>query len=253
MSEPTSETGHRPHEPITEDTILRVDAALDKTQGHRGHAAEILGIEIKRFHNIVYLTPSLYAKWGKHEREVPAPTTASEIHREATLPPFSPEEVAVAEAMSRQEAIWAEGWEKMKFSEEKRSFLVNIQTTYGVHWKHMAQMFQGGVGYTATELLYQFNKIMALIQETYDNPAKFDRKMSNQWGDYVTKTAHEVRIELIDRALNIAEMFRKLNSDSEHAALISAQIEKLRVEGDKDVKKRKKARWAKPVTPVDGA
>lgn len=253
---PGSPTSHAPSQPVTEDLVQRVDAALEKTQGHRPHAAVILEMELKRLHNIVQNNPALHAKWGKHAREVPEPGITSEIHREATLPPIAPEDLALADAHQKQQALWDRGMDKLGFTAEKKEFLETIQSTHGQHWKQMASMFQGGVAYTATELLFQFNKINETIADTYENPDRYDRRMENQWGSYVTKTAHEVRMELTDRALSIAEMFRKLNSDSEHAILIAAQVEKLKVEGAQDVKKRKKAKWAAtPVTPkpADGA
>lgn len=248
MSETIPES-HRPSAPITEDQILRIDAALTKTMGHRAHAAEILGIEPKRLNNVIGSNEGLRAKWGKHVVEVPTSTDVSEMHRPAPVTPPDPD-AALVEAHAKESAVWAKGMEKLGFTEEKRDFLQAVQSHHGNHWKQMSQMFQGGVSYTATELLFQFNKINATIQETYDHPEKFNRTMENQWGSYFTKTAHEVRMELTDRALAIAEMFRKLNSDSERATLIAAQVEQLKVEQAQDVKKRKKAKWAAKPVPV---
>jgi hypothetical protein len=245
---PDTETP-RPREPVTDDLILRVDAALDKTQGHRGHAAILLGIETKRLNNIIGWTPPLRAKWGKHDREIPDSSDASEIHRDASIPPFTPEELALVEAQTAENKVWERGMQRLNFTPEKHEFLAAVMENHGTHWKHMAQMFQGGVSYTATELLFQFNKINSTIADTYDHPEKYDRKMENQWGVYVTKTAHEVRMELTDRALSIAEMFRKLNADSERALLITAQVEKLKVEHAEDVKRKKKSGWSKPASP----
>jgi len=235
----------RPYVPITNDLILRVDAALEKTQGHRNHAAILLGIEYRRFCNVVYTTPALRSKWGTHTKEVPSPSPATEMHRDPSIPPFNSEELALVESYTAESEVWERGLDKLKFTQEKRDFLEAVQANHGVHWKQMSQMFQGGVSYTATELLFQFSKINETIQETYDNPAKFDRKMENQWGSYVTKTAHEVRMELIDRALSISDMFRKLNSDSERATLIAAQVEKMKQDDATEVKARKTASWAK--------
>ena len=251
---PDEPVSHRPHQPITEDLILRVDAALDATQGHRAHAARLLGLEPRRFDNIVYTTPALKAKWGKHAREVPQPTLASEIHRPPGITPFSPEELAIAEAYEKESAAFDRGFDLLRFSPEKRDFIAAVQLHHGGHWKHMAQMFQGGVSYTATELLYQFNKLTETIEDTYAHPERYERRMENQWGPYVTKTAHEVRMELTDRALSIAEMFRKLNSDRERAQPIEAPVEKLRQvgSGDASAPKRKQAGFGhKNLKPVD--
>jgi hypothetical protein len=242
----------RPYVRITDDLILRIDAALEKTMGHRGHAAMLLGLETKRFSNVVYNTPALKAKWGSHVPEVPEVGPASEMHRDPAIPPFTPEETALVEAYSAECDVWSKGLTRLNFTAEKKAFLEAVQASHGSHWKQMSQMFQGGVSYTATELLFQFNKINSTIEDTYANPANYERRMENQWGTYVTKTAHEVRCELIDRALHIAEMFRKLNADSERATLISAQVEKLKFEELQDVKKRAKPGFgrAKPAVPV---
>lgn len=248
---PVPPVTYAPSQPVTEDLIQRIDAALDKTMGHRVHAATILGIDPKRLSNVVYNSPALRAKWGKHVKDVPEPGLVSEIHREATLSPFTPEEIAIANAQAKQTALWSKGMDQLGFTQDKKDFLEAVQNQHGQHWKQMAQMFQGGVSYTATELLYQFKKLNETIADTYENPEDYDRHMENQWGSYVTKTAHEVRMELTDRALSIAEMFRKLESDSERSTLIAAQVERLKVEGAQDVKKRKQAKWKqKPVAPI---
>lgn len=237
----------RPQTAVTEDLIMRMDAALEKTQGHKRHAAHILGIDIGRFQHIVQSNPRLRAKWLAREQPVPETTPAGEFHRDESILPFSEDDVALVEAYSAECDVWEKGMDRLRFTQEKRDFLEAVQVTHGQHWRRMAQMFQGGVSYTATELLFQFNKINETIEDTYADPKKYERTAENQWGTYVTKTAHEVRMELIDRALHIAEMFRKLNSDSERAVLIAAQVEKLKVEQAQDVKKRKKAAWSRPM------
>lgn len=240
----------RPYRTITDDLIMRIDAALEKTQGHRPHAAILLGLPLTRMHDVVNTVAVLRAKWGKSKKEVPETIAASDMHRDPAIPPFSREEVALVEAHAKESALWEKGMDNLNFTEEKRSFLAAVQANHGNHWRQMAQMFQGGVSYTATELLFQFNKLNAVIEDTYANPEKYERRMENQWGTYVTKTAHEVRMELTDRALAIADMFRKLNSDSERATLIAAQVEKLKVEQAQEVKARKQAKWSPKSAPA---
>ena len=233
-----------PRQVVTEDTIRRVDAALESTGGHRAHAGQLLGMEEKRVHNLINTHEILRAKWGKSPKNPPEPGLAAEMHREEAVMPFSKSEAEIAAAVEAEDDLWRVGYEKLNFTPAKKEFLGAVMNAHGNHWTAVTQMFQGGVSYTATELLFMFHKLEKEIQRTFETPDAFVRTAVTKTGDsYVVKDAHEFRLEMMDRALHIAEMFRKLHSDSERAQLLHAQIEKLKVQDAKSVKKRKQAAW----------
>ena len=242
-------------EPVTEDIIRQADLALTKTRGNRPHAAQLLGWTTRRMYNVVDSSPHLKLKWSRKDEQPEAPGLASDVHREKGLQPFATSKEDLAHAVEAEDALWQKGYEKLNFTPAKKEFLTTVMEAHGNHWKAVTQMFQGGVSYTATELLFMFHKIEKEIQDTFDHPEKYERKAFTQSGTaYVVKGAHEFRMEMMDRALSIAEMFRKLNADTERAQLLAAQVAKLRVEDAKQVKKRKSAAWEKMNQPptVDG-
>lgn len=243
MDEPKPRARASP-DPVTEHVIRQADMALTKTQGHRPHAAQLLGWAETRIYNVIDSSPHLRAKWSRKDEQPVTPSVAADLHREPALKPFGSTNEELAAAAQAEDALWSKGYEKLNFTQEKKEFLGAVMSAHGNHWKAVSQMFQGGVSYTATELLYMFHKVEKQIQETFDHPEKYVRVAYTQSGiSYEVKSAHEFRMEMMDRALSIADMFRKLNSDAEKAQLLQAQIEKLKVEDAKQVKKRKVGAW----------
>lgn len=231
------------------DFYAQVDTAMEATQGNRLHVAIMLGVEAQKIHDAIRNDPGLRAKWGKEA--LPEVPTGAEGNLDPGIGlPANAE--AIAEKLSRQDALVKKGLEKLSFSDEKKSFILALQTSYGKHWADLGQMFQGGIVYTTTELLCRFNALVREIEKIDANPDAYVREMHGKGGSMVVKDAHEFRLEMLDRMMSLAELLRKLNSDRERAALIAAQIQKLKekeVESQKPTRKR--ARWIKPEVTVE--
>jgi hypothetical protein len=228
-------------EPYTEDEIVRIDQALTATHGNRAQAAVVLGVDVGRVYHAVERIDAIRAKWSPNFT-VPE-EKVGEIDRIVT----DPMDEKLATAFNKQDKLLSKGVEATDLAGDRKEFLLSIQQNYGKHWKSLTDLFRGGIVYTSSELLFQFNNLTKVLADLDANPSKFDR--INEKG-VITKSSHEYRLEYIDRALHIAEMFRKLNSDRENAELVAAKVEKMKVEKAKKVT-RKVAAWEQDTTDTE--
>lgn len=246
----TARGSYAPRQPVTDEDRLRLDAALEQTKGHRGQAAELLGLPETRVNNVVQHTPWLRAKWGRSIVPKPVEGTNSELNREPPLAPMSDEDFKAVEAIRKQDALLQKGWKALGFTPEQKQFLHNLQVNYSTNLKGTIDLTYGGMVHAYTRLLFVFEDVLKRIQEVDDNPEAFDRVQATKSGENIVKTAHEHRCELYDRLVAISAEIRKVNSDATKANWVRAQLERLKTDEGKNAKRKKEGWSARKVSPV---
>jgi hypothetical protein len=235
---------------VTEDDIRRVNAALEKTKGHREHAAIMIGMPLDRLNNIVIHKPELREKWGHHKRDLPEGAVGEIDRQPPEVKPFSREQLDAAAAIERQDGILQAGWGKLGINEKQRDFLIQLQATYATNLKGTLDLTYGGMVHAYTKLLFVFEDIIQKISDIDENPDKYRRTFSAGDNTNETKGPHEYRCELYDRLISIAGELRKTNEGATKANWVRAQLKRL--ESGQGDGKRKKAGWsAQPVQKVD--
>lgn len=248
MDEPKNPEFEARYGAVTDDDRQRVDLAMERAQGNRKHAAQMLGMEYQRLVNIIKTSPNLHSKWVAVDHKAPN-GFANEIHRDAPVTPFSNEQIAAAEAVEKQDALLATGWKKLGFSTEQKNFLQTIQKEYTGNLRGTLDLTYGGMIHSYTKLLFVFEDLLKRIADVDEHPENYRRDMSTKAGDFEIKGPHEFRCELYDRLLAVSAELRKVNSDATKANWVRAQIQKISA-GNEPGAKRKKPGWgARSVSP----
>ncbi len=233
---------------VTADDLARIDAALEKVQGHRGHAAAILGWDETRLRSAVNYHEELRVKWGRRPDLPPAGDLADDLDRPPpVLDQFSPQERKAALAIARQDELLQKTWKKVGFSPEQQEFLTTLQKSYSVSLKSTMDLTYGGMVHTATRLLMTFEDLVQKIKDVDEHPEKYSRTHMTQFGEVETKSAHEYRCELYDRLISISAEMRKVHTDVTKAQYVRAQLDALR--GNTQGTGAKPG-WAKGVAPA---
>lgn len=214
-------------QPITEDELGRIDAALTRTNGHRAAAARLLNIKPERVYTVLKHNPTLRLKWGTDKPEMPDPDTG-EIDRKPSL--VSPADEAVAVATAKQDALLSKGLRGTKlFKSEEVDFLSSIEATYGTNIVGTLQLAQAGMAHSLVKLLMLQRRLESLIDVIDANPDDFVREVHVPGGAVnIGKDAHEFRLELVDRLITVSAEIRKMSESGNKAALTRAQVEKIK-------------------------
>lgn len=210
------------------DELARIDAALEKTKGHRAAAARLLGITPQRVYTALRNDPAMRIKWGLDAPEVPE-GEVSEIDRPP--PAYSKHEDKLAVAITNQDKLLAKGWDKLGVSKEESEFLATLESSYADNTASTLSLAYGGIAHTFVKLLFQQAKLEQQLKEIDDNPDAHERTMTLPGGyTNIVKTAHEFRLEVYDRYLATSNELRRLKESVEKSALVKAQVEKLKAE-----------------------
>ena len=250
QSDQPSPVQERLRRPITEDDVLRADAAMERTCGHRRHAAILMGVTPERLKSILENTDSLREKWTQKQKPINTGFLGEVDRGREPLKAMTREQQAIADAIARQDALVSGSWAKLGYSDDQKEFLQNLQAAYSTNLQGTLNLTYGGMVYSYTKLMFAFEDVLHRIEAIDEDPDKYVREACTQFGVNEVKGPHEFRCELYDRLIAISAELRKVNSDATKANWVRAQIERLKT-GANGEGKRKKAGWsARKVTPA---
>ncbi len=213
---------------ISEDELARINTALEQTKGHRAAAAKLLGVPPARVYTALKNNEAMRLKWGIDDPVVPAGPIS---HIDRPLPLYSPADEQTAGAITNQDATLAQGLQKLGYNEDERNFLGTLETAYSGHIQQTLSLTYGGLIHSFTRMLFAQRRIEELIAHIDDNPDAYERTMTMPGGAVNTiKTAHEFRLELVDRYLALAGEIRKMNEAALKSSYVKAQIDKIKAD-----------------------
>jgi hypothetical protein len=238
---------HKTPQKITPEDIAMIDEALILTKGNRALAAKMLGLDSKRVQNIVRNVPGLAAKWM--DRPVPDGGLASDIHRPmpiaVKIPDVLPAEEAVVDALTQQDELLQKGWRRLGFTAKERNFLSGLQASYTGNLSGLQALTTGGLSHSASRMILILEQIYEKMKEVEAEPEKFEITYSTEFGVRIQRTADQVFMDLVDRAVKVSETIRKMGDSVEKAVEIRLKVEKLQRERTEKVVK-KAAGWSTP-------
>lgn len=224
-----------PRQFVTRELIQRLDAALETTGGNRNHAAQLLQMDNSRVNYIIGSDPHLRYKWGKKEMTPPEPSPAADVHREPGVEVFNA-------ALEKQDALLQQGWKRLGFNSNERKFLEQLQLSYAGNIKGTLDLAYGGLAHANTRLLLALEEVCEKIADIIKNPQNYERSYTTQFGERVSKTADEYRLEYETLRVKIADQLRKMGDSATKANLLRLKAEQLKLEKEGVVKK-KEAGW----------
>lgn len=230
--DPSPLTTRAAQQNITEPEIFRIQAALEKTGGHKANAAKMLGIEPQRLYNVVKNTPSLASQW-MNRGDCKVPTEGDLVNRlspegEPALSPIAASSYRVVKALEKQDELLTKGWEKLGYNEKEVDFLANLQKEYAANTRKTTDLTYAGAAHTATRLMLEFQKVLDSIRDIDEHPENYHRTaFSKDGGEYEVKGPHEFRLELYNVLIKIADTLRKTNGDLTEANKVRLAIMKM--------------------------
>lgn len=240
----------RPYKPATPEEIAAVDAALEQTKGNRVHAAMALGMEAKRVYNLVQGNAHLSAKWGAKAPQPPQPGPDTDLHRPPPLEPFTPSEMKVVDAITKEDALLQKGWKRLGFSSEERKFLAGLQASYAGNLKSTMDLAYGGAAHANTRLLLALEDLREKLEDIKANPDNYRRTYTTEHGERESKGPDEYYKEFYELFVKVSAELRKMGDSVTKANELRLKMEKLRMQ--QTAKTRSEAGWetAKPAEPA---
>lgn len=240
----------RPHRPATPEELAAVDAALEKTKGNRAHAAMALGMEPRRIYNLVQNNPHLKAKWSAVLPTPPEPGPDTDLHRPPPLEPFSPTEVKVVDAITKEDALLQKGWKRLGFNPDERKFLAGLQASYAGNLKSTMDLAYGGAAHANTRLLLALEDLKEKLEDIKAHPDNYRRSFMTDHGERESKGPDEYYKEFYDLFVKVSAELRKMGDSVTKANELRLKMEKLRMQ--QSSKARSEAGWetAKQAEPA---
>jgi hypothetical protein len=219
----------RPNFPATPEEISVLDAALERTNGVRVHAAQALGWDVKRVHNMIGLSPHLRAKWLNKNAEPVQPGPDTDLHRPPALEPFTPSEKKVVDALNLEDASLQKGWKRLNFKPEERKFLAGLQASYAGNLKSTMDLAYGGAAHANTRLLLALEDLKEKLEDIKANPDNYRRSFMTEHGERESKGPDEYYAEYYKLFVSVSAELRKMGDSVTKANELRLRMEKLRV------------------------
>ena len=219
----------RPNFPPTPEEISFLDAALERTNGVRAHAALALGWDPQKVHNIIGTNAHLRAKWLNKNAEAVAPGLDTDLHRPPALEPFSPGEKKVVDALNREDASLQKGWKRLNFKPEERKFLAGLQASYAGNLKSTMDLAYGGAAHANTRLLLALEDLKEKLEDIKANPDNYRRSFMTEHGERESKGPDEYYAEYYKLFVQVSAELRKMGDSVTKANELRLRMEKLRM------------------------
>ena len=224
-----------PNRRFTPEELQRIDAALERTGGHRRLAAEAIGMEPNRLIDAVNDNPILRTKWNNVHKDAVEPHLATEIHREKGLKalPLPEQEKAVAVAVEKQDALLHKGWAKLGFDGSERKFLAQLQATYARNFKGTMDLAYGGAAHANVRLLMALERVNDKIKDIQEHPEKYRvYGIAKSGGEILLKNEHDYLSDFTKLLTSVAGELRKAGDSAMKANELRLKVEKLYAQKD---------------------
>lgn len=251
MPEYSTPGNPRPYKPISPEEVAAIDAALEKTNGNRVHAAMALGMDETRVYNCVRNNPHLRAKWLKKEPEPVEPGMAADMHREKPVSPFTPAEVKTVDALNAEDAALQKGWKRLGVSASDRKFLAGLQASYAGNFKSTMDLAYGGAAHANTRLLLALEDVARKLEHIREHPEEYHRTYMTEHGVRESKGPDEYYKEFYQIFIEISGELRKMSDSVTKANELRLKVERMRLA--QQTKTRSEAGWDIPTKPAEKA
>jgi transposase-like protein len=148
---------------ITPDEKARIHAALEKTGGDYGAAAEIIGIERGQLSAIIHNNKDLKLRWTTPREFTTPPSDAVTISRPviptAAPAPALPSDEEIARAIEREDALVRKGMEAIGVTGPKLDTALALQKFHQKHFQRAIELLGGGITKQFIDLMSEVESI----------------------------------------------------------------------------------------------